>query len=378
MLREFKVKNFKNFKDWFTFDLTNTKNYTFNTECIKNNIVSTMLIYGANGCGKSNLGHAIFDIKTHLSDTKIDPIYNNYLNADGKSELAEFVFTFQFGENILEYSYGKKSVEDIVYEVLKINNSEVIALDRRDANIATVDLKGAENLNRNLENTNISVVKYVKSNTSLEKDAKTETLTLFLNFIESMSLLRTVNSHKLVSINPTQFSKMILQVDKGDVTKFEQFLNDAKIECKLATIEIDGEKRIAFKYQSKKIDFYQCASTGALTLTELYIHLRILQLNIENIVLKHSDMLPFVFIDEFDAFYHYAISRSIVSNLKNSKCQAILTTHNTSIMSNDLLRPDCYFIMTPKNIKPMHSFTKKELRSAHNIEKMYRAGAFNE
>jgi hypothetical protein len=46
-------------------------------------------------------------------------------------------------------------------------------------------------------------------------------------------------------------------------------------------------------------------------------------------------------------------------------------------MTNDLLRPDCYFVMSEKEIKPFSERTPKELRKAHNIEKMYRAGAFN-
>ncbi len=58
--------------------------------------------------------------------------------------------------------------------------------------------------------------------------------------------------------------------------------------------------------------------------------------------------------------------------------QVILTTHNTSLMSNDLLRPDCYFLMYKDKINPLSELTDKELRLAHNIEKMYRAGAFGE
>ena len=55
----------------------------------------------------------------------------------------------------------------------------------------------------------------------------------------------------------------------------------------------------------------------------------------------------------------------------------ILTTHNTSIMSNEILRPDCYFIMKNDSIKPLSKTTMKELREAHNLEKMYKAGVFN-
>ena len=84
-----------------------------------------------------------------------------------------------------------------------------------------------------------------------------------------------------------------------------------------------------------------------------------------------------MFIDEFDAFYHHDLSAMVVERLKETGVQFILTTHNTSIISNDLLRPDCYFLMNKKKIQSLSKSTEKELREAHNIEKMYKAGAFN-
>ena len=67
----------------------------------------------------------------------------------------------------------------------------------------------------------------------------------------------------------------------------------------------------------------------------------------------------------------------VVERLKETGVQFILTTHNTSIISNDLLRPDCYFLMNKTKINSLSKSTEKELREAHNIEKMYKAGAFN-
>ena len=84
-----------------------------------------------------------------------------------------------------------------------------------------------------------------------------------------------------------------------------------------------------------------------------------------------------MFIDEFDAFYHHELSRLIVEELKKLDIQFILTTHNTSIMTNVLLRPDCYFVMNKNEIKSLSKSTDKELREAHNLEKMYKAGSFN-
>ena len=57
--------------------------------------------------------------------------------------------------------------------------------------------------------------------------------------------------------------------------------------------------------------------------------------------------------------------------------QVFTTTHNTDLMSNDLLRPDCYFLLENNSIKAISELTEKELRQAHNLQKMYKAGAFN-
>lgn len=40
-------------------------------------------------------------------------------------------------------------------------------------------------------------------------------------------------------------------------------------------------------------------------------------------------------------------------------------------------RPDCYFLLKDNSIKAISELTEKELRQAHNLQKMYKAGAFN-
>lgn len=57
--------------------------------------------------------------------------------------------------------------------------------------------------------------------------------------------------------------------------------------------------------------------------------------------------------------------------------QALFTTHNTAIMTNDLLRPDCYMQIVDGQIRSFADSTEKELRKAHNLRKMYQAGAFD-
>ena len=65
-----------------------------------------------------------------------------------------------------------------------------------------------------------------------------------------------------------------------------------------------------------------------------------------------------------------------ILNQTYKNLQVILTTHNTDGMNNDLLRPDCYFILNENKISSLADATEKELRCAHNLQKMYKAGAF--
>ena len=75
--------------------------YTPKASPTNENIVNNALIYGPNGSGKSNLGFAIFDIISNISDKqKRLETYSNYLNADSISELAEFKYEFVF-DNII-------------------------------------------------------------------------------------------------------------------------------------------------------------------------------------------------------------------------------------------------------------------------------------
>ena len=93
------------------------------------------------------------------------------------------------------------------------------------------------------------------------------------------------------------------------------------------------------------------------------------------------DKISFLFIDEFDAFLHFFLhfesAKFIVEELNKQKnFQSIVTTHNTYLMQNKLTRPDCCYLMTQNKIASLFNSTDKEIREAHNLEKMYVNGAF--
>lgn len=368
MLRKFKVSNFKGFEKDFELDLTAVNGYAFNKDAIKNGIVNNAIIYGQNGVGKSNLALAIFDIIGHLTDKgRKEAVYNNYLNAYCNSEVACFHYEFLINSKIVIYEYKKSDYKTIVYECFTIDNEELVLFDRTKEVKAKVNLKGAETLKTEIENKELSILKYVKNNTELAQNEINATFISFFTCIEKMLYFRCLQNNIYIGLDIGGKNTLEDIIKKGNVQSFETFLNLAGVVCKLTEVEELDRKTIAFDFNGKLRPFVEVASTGTIALSHFYLWYQ---------DIKENDKVSFLFIDEFDAFYHHALSALIVAKLKETGVQFILTTHNTSIMTNDLLRPDCYFIMTKKQIRSFSNSTQKELREAHNIEKMYKAGSF--
>jgi AAA15 family ATPase/GTPase len=85
-----------------------------------------------------------------------------------------------------------------------------------------------------------------------------------------------------------------------------------------------------------------------------------------------------MFIDEFDAFYHFELAETLVMMLRNTSIpQVILTSHNTNLLTNRLMRPDCYFILSGEKLTSFINATKRELREGHNLENLFKAGEFD-
>ncbi len=369
MLTRFEVSNFKNFNDNLILDLTETKKFKFNEECVENSIVKKALIYGQNGTGKSNLGYAIFDILKHLTTKNVNnEIYNNYLNADNGEKTVSFVYEFQFKSGKVRYCYTKEDHSTLLKEKLEINNKIFASVDREKSIESIINAKGAESLKKNIENKHVSIVSYIKNNAFLdEKNKENKAFYEFIDFVENMLFFRSLNdgnSYMGHAVGGKEIDQDI--IDHGNVKEFEVFLNKLEIKCKLDVLEIGGLKILVFVFKNKVIPFYDVASSGTRALALFYFWFQRMK----------EKNIKFIFIDEFDAFYHFELAKNIITILKEQDIQIILTTHNTALMSNELLRPDCYFLINNSKINNLSNLTVKELREAHNIEKMYKAHAF--
>jgi len=366
MLTKIEITNFKSFNEKFTFDLSNTNEFKFNEECIQNGIVNTGIIYGQNGCGKSNLGFALFDLISHLTDRTTEEVfYKNYLNANNSADKAQFRFTFRLDGIEAIYEYSKKDYQTLVSEKLTIDNKLFASIDRNKSTLFEVHAEGTESLTTDVGDSNISILSYISKNSILVDNQTNNVFKKFKSFINKMLFFRNIDDRCYMGFEQGSHSIAHNIVKLGNLKEFENLLNDAGIKCKLNSKEVNGEYQIYFVFNNREIEFHSIASSGTKALALFYFWYQVKQ------------DISFLFIDEFDAFYHHGLSRIIIEKLKETRgTQVILTTHNTSIISNDLLRPDCYFLMDEEKIRPLTKCTDRELREGHNIEKMYRANSF--
>lgn len=346
--------------------MSKVNNYEFNDEAIRNKIIKTALVYGENASGKSNLGYALFDIILHLTDKQKNlELYRLYGNLESDNA-TEFTYEFLFDEGNLKYHYKKKNAQELLEEQVWINEKKVLAYDFA-THEGEVLLEGAETLNTNLTEKHISFVKYVFSNTVLKRNEENTIFTKYIKFVENMLWFSSLekNEYQGYSVGSEKIAHGIIK--RNRVEDFQNFLRDLGIEYELVVREIDGEEMLFCRFGNREVHFFSVASRGTCSLTLFFYWL---------IQLEEVSM---VFIDEFDAFYHNNLAEAVVKELlRLPKTQSILTTHNTDIMTNDLLRPDCYLRIQNGKVKSFSESTEKELRKAHNLQKMYNAGAFDD
>lgn len=369
MLKRFTVENFKGFQNKLTFDLT-ARDYEFNQGLVHDGVVSKAIIYGPNGIGKSSLGIALFDIVAHLTDKqRIKTEYlANYRNLESNRKEIMFSYLFVFGDDEVLYEYAETDIDELTREKLTINGKIVIDYDFFDPAQQMVEKAWVGDLNIGLTDNKLSVVKYVYRNLPT---GTIPVLTSMVQFCENMLWYRCLsdgNTYAGFTNGASSLYKMIYE--KKALKEFRDFLFENGLNYDL-DFEMKNDAPVLYAYfynRKRKAEFFQLASTGTRALLLFFVW-----------KIMSFDKISLLFIDEFDAFFHYQSAENIVKQLnKLESFQTFLTTHNTYLMQNRLTRPDCCFLMSPGKVTNLYDSTDKEIREAHNLEKMYIGGAFRE
>lgn len=373
MLKRFLFNNYKNFKDDIIVDFGNVSGYKFNNDCITDGLISKMLIYGRNATGKTNLGSALLDIRSILYETGM-PSDGYFLNADSSRSIAYFYYEFLFGDHEAIYNYSKFSQDQLVFEELLIDGIMVFRCDYANLENCVFDLHYVDaedaNTNRYIQSvsdeqksnrcigTRLPFLRWLISNTALLDDSILIELSSYVGRMSKVD----ASTRILDSSRSNQI------IDEQELKNLETFINSMGVKCQLQLEDLpDGKKEIYFKHKNL-VPFYKTASSGTLMLVDLYKRL-----------FPRKESPSLLYLDEFDAFYHYEMADKLILFFKQNypKSQIIFTSHNTNLMTNSLMRPDCLFILSRDGkLTPLVKATRRELREGHNLEKMYISGEF--
>ena len=212
----------------------------------------------------------------------------------------------------------------------------------------------------------MSALKFIYNNTMYWSD--NNPVYNLMQFVNNMLWFRSLKSNEFMGIMANGEDLNDFIINNHYVDKFSEFLNEFGQDYKLC--ETDGgfgKKVVGVVYKNRVARFDTVASTGTLSLWLYFYWMNRLA----------DDKISFIFLDEFDAFYHYELSARILSDVNNHvNFQSILTSHNTFLIDNEIMRPDCYAILKDGKLKTFAESTKKTIRLGHNLEKMMLGGEF--
>lgn len=370
-LIRFTVDGYRNFSKPITIDFSNVHDYKFNQECIDDGVITKMGIYGPNGSGKSNLGLALFSIVPYLTDRFADFISVSsgiFLNVDRKTSYASFKYEFKTDDDEIILEYHKASFDTICREIVIVNGSVIYDYDYVKRKFATFEPNELFSANLNFEylGNNLSILRYIANNSALKEDSPIRAV---MDFVSHMLWFRSVRNNDFIGLEtgPSILDDWI--INNGLVEDFNNFIKDTcDLDVTLRTRRgINGKPILVEEHKNGALVFREVSSSGTSAAELFYFWM------------KHFEDVSLLFLDEFDAYYHFELAEKIIGKLKLYRnMQVIFTTHNTSLMGNDILRPDCYLILRHGVLKSyIDSAGGREIREGHNLEKIYRNGGLD-
>lgn len=366
MLKKFQVENYRGFKNTLLWDLSDTRDYGFRKKLVDNKIAKKSVVFGKNGSGKSSLCTAVVDITAHLLDAEKDDVPQHlYTYVGNEDKFATFTYVFQFGKDEVIYTYCKANLTTLLLETIAVNGKKMLVHNFIDEKDNFIRIPGAENLRTKGLQKQLSVVKYIYNNTIQDENSIISKIMKFVSGMLYFRSLRDANKYIGYKLGSEKLNEIIL--NNGRLDDFNAFINDMGLNYTLVPLKLmSGALTIGAKFENDNVvEFESIASSGTRTLMLFYCWF------------IEFDKLTFLVIDEFDAYYHHELSEKILSIIQSfDNMQSMVTTHNVTLLHTDCTRPDCAYAIENGSINNLCSLTKRELREAHNIEKLYRANEF--
>jgi len=404
MIKDFSFGNFRSFNEIQSLNMTASKiNELSDSNIIviseKQALLKSKAIYGANASGKSNIVKALVQfirvVRNSVKDDKVLEQIDSY-KLSSETENAPSFFQIIFELNKIQYRYGFEATEtEIKSEWLYgvPNEREVMYFIREGDTIIEISEKhfeeGYKLVSFELFRPNSLFLSAVSAmNGKLSKQ--------LTNSIASINVLRGLEDKQLFNYSGSllkdieskqkivDFLKIadvgINSLDMVEITK-DNLSKDAPDNI-IKDLE-QGNKismllSLHSKYNLEKekigeipLQFLSSQSQGTLKMFE-----------ISPILINAIEKGETLVIDEFDARFHPLISKKIVelfNSVDNKFSQLIFITHDTNLLSADILRRDQIDFVEKDNFGESHLYSLvqfKGIRNSASFQKDYIKGKY--
>lgn len=398
MIAEISIENFLSIRDKITLSLDSSTSKRLPQNLIqisnKEKLLKSAVIYGANASGKSNIIKAVFfiwgmvknshsfniDTKIPRIPFKLDKIYL------GKPSRFEIIF---ISHNI-KYNYGfscdnDKIIDEYLFYWPKGRKSKIFERTETKNFDFTIDKKHQKLLASQMNDNTL----YLSRATQLgyEKTKKVYEFMvndIVINYNPFWRDFTIKNIYKNTKLKE-KIIEILQKADFGGIENIEVVKDKGKvggIELKFEktspTINILKEKEediynVRFVHKNKEgklIYFNMSEESGGTNKT----------LSLLGPIFDILNSGKTVFIDELELHLHPNITKFLVklfnSRSNKNNAQLIFTTHDTTLLDNELFRKDQLYVCSkePNKHTKLNSFLDFDLRETADFERAYLNG----
>ena len=368
MLHYFTATGFRCFDEMLFLDFSAVDRQDFSEALVRNRLVKTGIVLANSGAGKTALGMAIFDLTRHLTANHVIGSHDPDMSFGSESGMMEFNYQFRFDEQDLTYAYARSASGDLVYERIIINGGLYAEVDRRFGGGATILADGAEHLKRDFSSSTISIASYIHKNSLLEKNPANECFKKFISFAENMLYFSATHVNSYIGFTKGRIDLGAAILKNGWLDELVSFLGECGLSYRLTAEKSVGQAFIGQRIGNRTMNLLRNTSLGVRKLITFFFWMKIAE--------AKGKEASFIFIDDMDGLHHLASGPTFQRALE-STAQVLITTTSTSMLTQRDVRPDCCFSLSNGSISSFLNRTEKHLRPAHNLERLYRAGAFD-
>lgn len=419
-IQEFSFGNFRSFKDINTLNLSASKikskhksiddtNVIYGNNIENISFLKSKAIYGANASGKSNVIKAFVTFFEIISNSVKNELVLNLVDSfklSTETENRPSFFQIIFWENKVKYRYGFELNSEKI-------NSEWLYGKPGERELCFFIREGKEIIE--LDKTNFSEGDILRKLLFSGEDNDNEIFrdnSLFLSTLAtfgfaklSKQLIESITSTNIISGLRSE-KAFSLAGESLSQSKYKNYIlnflkyGDFGIED-LRTIEISPDSLPDDIDEDIKRGFDEIAKEKLLISSRKKYDDNKNFIENENFIFKFHEsegtrklfeLSPFIYealekkqtiiIDEFDARFHPLLTRKIIelfNSKKNKGAQLIFTTHDTNLLSSDLLRRDQIEFVEKDSYGSSHLYSLAQFKGIRNnasFEKDYIQGKY--